>query len=108
MNKDKKFKKAVNKLLKPFNPELIEVENNYTYTHKIETKAGTLFLKFGYSEASNLYSIFSRFQNVDLAYSVLSNHYNLNKFSGKFNFYHFDQKSILTLFDYEMKKIFKF
>ena len=100
------FNKRVVKALQKLGA--ISVEKEYRYELSIETKAGLLEVSLHKEESPcKIYSIFSRFEDVDKANKVLTpiNKENLNTYSGKFNFHYRSSDTCLEVFLFSLKEI---
>ena len=78
------------------------------YQLEIETKAGKLNISVHEAtKASDVFSIFCRFEDVDKANKVLSedNSINLNRYSGKWNFHYLGADSCFDVFVMSLKEI---
>lgn len=77
------------------------------YNWFINTKAGKLYVSVHKAEASDLFSIFCRFDDPKLANEMLPEHLkaNLNEYSGKWNFHFRDESTCLNRFTDNVQEI---
>jgi hypothetical protein len=73
--------------------------------YELETKAGKLSIHFKEPEASNVFTIFCKFDNPEKAKDAVIEKERLNIFSGKYNFHYFNPDELLYYFEKEIKPI---
>jgi hypothetical protein len=72
---------------------------------KLETKAGTLHITLSKPSLTPVFSIYCRFDNPKLAFSVVTNTYRLNHYSGKWNFHEMSAEECISKFKSEILDI---
>ena len=93
-----KFNEKVEKLVLKYGG----VPNEF-YKWKIDTKAGLLLVTVHEPMKSGVFSIFTRFDDVDKAKKELGHILSFNQHSGKCNFHMIDEKDCLTNFEEFLK-----
>lgn len=85
-----KFAKDINKYLISIGAEKIENYSTCANGYKLNTTAGLLHITVPVKEASQVFTIFTRFEDEKMAATVLRKHtLNFNKYSGKYNFHYY-------------------
>ncbi len=92
------FNKTVTKLI---------LENGFKeltgeiYRYEKDTNFGKVFLSLQSQQGSTVYSIFSRFDDVNKALSI----FNCNRFTGKYNFHFFDAQECVGSFEFFLHEL---
>lgn len=94
------FNKKVITYLMGIGAELVKVNE-----FRLNTTAGELKVILHDAEASQVYSVFCRFEDEKRAKETVPNLIRLNIYSGKYNFHEFDAGVLLNLLDSELSSI---
>ena len=99
-----KFVKNITTFLNSVGAVKVNSRADYYLSYEINTKAGKLSINIDTSY-SIIFSIFTRFEEVEKAKQILGNSTRLNSYCGKWNFHYNSEDTIQHLFERELSEI---
>lgn len=82
----------------------MEADESLPYQFVKDTNFGVVRIALDSQQGSEIYSIFSRFDNVEKALTI----FNCNKFTGKYNFHVSDAQECLSMFEFFLYELENF